>query len=119
MTNIVHIHLYYNLEISKDIITENNITENKFYITEKSIITDKKIVSEILKHEKTKINEYGELIDYDFDYLIKNINNDISNYKDKHKSSFEYSYNIISFYYVKCELVTDIRNQIENFLYFN
>lgn len=118
MANKIYIQLYYNLKFTKTLFFPGNdyIEEEQFIITEKSIIIDEKIVKEILKHEKTKINEYGEFIDYDFNFLKKNIIQDLINYKDKDKSSNQYDYEIISFYYIKCDILKDINNEIEIFL---
>ena len=79
-------------------------------------MTDEKIVKNILSHPKTKTNEYGEFIDYDYKYLENIVLDDLSKFKKKNNMSIDWNYTVDSFYYIKCELVKDITNEIENFL---
>ena len=115
MKNKIHIHIYYNLEYKKFIsLKSDDYTEENIIVSEVSIITDESIVRNILTHSKTQINEYGEFIDYDNDYLHKIVMDDI--YKFKNKYTTTYDYNICSFYYIKCEIIKDISNEIDFFL---
>lgn len=115
MENKIHIHMHYNLEYTKEILKNDYFEEEKLFICEESIITDDKIVLEILRHPKTKTNQYGEFIDYDFEYLKKIICKDLIDYKEKTKISDEWYYVISSIYYIKCELIKDISVCIANF----
>lgn len=117
MQSKIHIYIYYNLEYKKFISLENDdYKEEKIITSEVAIVTDEKNVRNILSHSKTKINEYGEFIDYDYKYLENIVLNDLLKFKEKTKMSFDWGYEVDSFYYVKCELVKDISNQIENFI---
>lgn len=111
MQSQIHIYIYYNLEYKKLISLKEE--EEKIIISEVTIITGEKIVRDILKHPKTKTNEYGEFIDYDNNYLKNIVHDDLQKFKEKHKMSVEWDFN--SFYYIKCELVKDISNEITNF----
>lgn len=79
-------------------------------------MTDEKIVKNILSHPKTKTNEYGEFIDYDDKYLKIIVFDDLLKFKEKGKMSYDWSYMVDSFYYIKCELVKNISNEIEHFI---
>jgi hypothetical protein len=115
MTDKIHIYIYYNILYQKYLGYDDNY--EKIMITELTIITDEKIVKEILKNPTSEINDYGEFNNWD-DKLIKNIVlTDINNYKEKNKFGINWDFNIDSFYYIKCELKKDIHNEISNFLY--
>lgn len=117
MTSKIHIYIYYNLLFKKFISFGNDdYKEEKTITNEVSIITDEKIVRNILTHPKTKTNEYGEFIDYDYTFIESIVINDMFNYKEKTKMDFNWNCDVDSFYYLKCELVKDISNQIENFI---
>lgn len=119
MENKIHVYIYYNLEYTKEVITDHDYNYNKdekIIVCELTIIADEKNVREILSHPKTKTNEYGEFIDYDFEYLKSIILSDLINYKEKNEISDEWYYKIISIYNVKCELIKDISKEIINFM---
>ena len=112
----IHLYIYYNLEYKKFISLENDYYKEERLITsEVTIITNDKIVRDVLKHPKTKTNEYGEFIEYDYKYLENIVLNDLLQFKEKNKMSFDWEYELDSFYYVKCELIKDISNEIANF----
>ena len=116
MQSQIHIYIYYNLEYKKFISFKNDdYTEEKIIISEVTIITDEKIVRDILKHPKTKTNEYGEFIDYNNNYLKNIVHDDLQKFKEKRKISVEWDCDFNSFYYIKCEIVKDISNEITNF----
>ena len=114
MTDKIHIYIYYNILYQKSSLCNNY--DEKIMTSEVTIISDEKIVKEIMKNSKSSINEYGEFINYDGVYLKKIILDDINNYKEKSKSSVNWDFTIDSFYYVKCELKKDISNKITNFI---
>lgn len=117
MTTKIHIHIYYNLEYKKFISLKNDdYTEEKIIISEVTIVTDELIVRNILTHSKTKTNEYGEFTDYDYNYLEKIVLDDIYKFKEKDTIGCNWNYNVCSFYYIKCEIVKDINNEIDFFL---
>ena len=117
MTTKIHIHIYYNLEYTKIIpFFNDDYKEEKIIISEVTIVTDEKIVRNILTHSKTQLNEYGEFTDYDYNYLEKIVEDDIYNFKEKNTIGCNWNYNVGSFYYIKCEIVKDINNEIDFFL---
>ncbi len=116
MQSKIHVYIYYNLKYTKDISLENDYyTQEKLINSEVAIITDDKIVRDILNHPNTKTNKYGEFIDYDYTFLENIVLNDLVHFKEKNKISFDWSYEVNSFYYIKCEVVKDISNEILNF----
>jgi hypothetical protein len=126
MENKIHIKIYYNLIYSgytdsyeqNDIITySSKKIDFTFPHTEIAIITDEEEVRRIIQHPKTKINDYGEFIDYDCEFLKGCICNDFFEYKEK-DSLYKIDYEFKSFYYVKCEVVKNISNELKNYLYF-
>lgn len=119
MTSKIHIYIYYNLLFKKYISLRNDYCdyqEEKIINNEVSIITDEEIVRNILTHPNTKTNEYGEFIDYDYKFIESIVIKDMFNYKEKNKMDFDWNCEFESFYYLKCELVKDIRNEIEIFI---
>ena len=110
----IYIYIYYNLIHNKIIYLERDNVEEEISISsEVAIIIDEKIVKEILKNPKTEINKHGDFIGYDIKYLEDIVLNDLYNYKE---TISNVSFKVDSFYYIKCELVKDISNEISNFL---
>ena len=91
-----------------------NYEEEKVITSEVSIIADEKVVRNILIHPKTDINMYGEFIDYDSTFITDIVKKDMYNYKEKYRMDWDCE--IVSFYYLKCELIKDISNEIHNFI---
>lgn len=113
MSEQIHIYIYYNLLHEEHISSNNDYEIKSFNTREISIITDEKIVREILSNPSNKLNKFGELIDYDLEQFKKIINHDISLYKS---SDFKINYKFNSIYYIKCELAKDISFNIYNFM---
>lgn len=114
MTDEIHIYVYYNL-ISEQNWSNINDALLKLNTKEIAIITNKKIVKEILNNQNNIINEIGEFTDYDTYQFEKIVWNDIKNYSEWTKSDFTPN-KIESFYYIKCEFVKNISEQIKNFI---
>ena len=82
-------------KIKKMVSLENDdYKEEKIISSEVAIVTDETIVRNILSHPKTKINEYGEFIDYDCKYDCKYLKNialeDLYRFKEKHEMYFDW-----------------------------
>lgn len=118
MSDTIHIHLHYNILHEKITFSNNDIQKKETFITSQiSIITDKNEVRKILQNPNNIINKYGEFIDYDTKLFYDYAMNDYVNYR--HCKNFtecnEYDYHMDSIYYIKCELVKDISNELNTF----
>lgn len=104
MHNQFHIYVYYNLIYTKQ--DDYDDSKKLFSSKEIAIITDQKIVKNILLNTANIVNEFGEFIDYDTNQIKNIVLNDIEKYGEKSKCDLEYE--IESFYYIKCELIKKI-----------
>lgn len=68
MHNQFHIYVYYNL-INKKYDDLDNSEKFSFSSKEITIITDQKIIKDILLNTANIVNEFGEFIDYDINQI--------------------------------------------------
>jgi len=120
MLSEIHIYLYYNVTYGN--YTSQIADDYKTYCintTQLSIITDQNLVKNILINENNQINNYGEFINYDSQYFMKYADDDYNKYKLQTKDNFEnhctFDHHVNSIYYIKCEIVKDISQDLNNF----
>ncbi len=107
MVQRIHIYIYYDL--AHQIYNHIDVRQTLNITREVCIISDQKIVKEILSNATTSINEFGEITNYDYKLIHQVITLDHNKYKSTYENIF---YDIESIYYAKCEIVKKCDDKI-------
>lgn len=111
MDKRIHIYIYYDL--SHDKIHHSGHRETICITREICVITDQSLVKQILSHQTTSINEFGELTNFNSDLIHQVLQIDHNRYKPVYE---DINYAIKSVYYAKCEIVKQIDETIYSML---
>ena len=77
---------------------------------ETSVIKDKNKVKKILSNPSIKMNQYGEITSFSKSFIKQMVYDDIITYKVVH--DYRLHFELLTIYYIKCEILKDIESEI-------